>query len=92
MIILIINGKTKSPVDNASKNLKILLTIVISFVCDFERPSCNVANASVVWIPCHSGGSNPVFTAGDRHFSASGGHFAAILRVRAYPENSHFSG
>ena len=69
-IIIITKDKTKSPVNNASKYIKFFLTIEISFVCDFERPSCNVANASVVLIPCHSCGSNPVFTAGNRHFSA----------------------
>ena len=82
--MILIKGKTKSPLDNASKNLKIFgdLTIEISFVCDFEKPSCN-ANASVVLIPCHSGGSNPVFTAGDRHFTTPPlGQGADIIGLR----------
>ena len=77
--------------NSASKNLKIFVTIQIRFVSDFERASCNVANASVVLTPCIRGGWNPVFTAGNRHFSASGGHFAAILRISPYPEKRHFS-
>ena len=60
IILLFIEHKTKPPMDNASKNLKNFLTIEISFVCHFKRPSCNVANASVVLIPCHSGGSETV--------------------------------
>ena len=49
-IIKFIKSKTKLPMNNASKNLKIFLKIEISFVCDTERPSCNVANGSVVLI------------------------------------------
>ena len=91
-IIMIVKRKKKAPVNNASENLQILLTIEIFFVCDFGKPSCNVAKANVVLIPCHSGGSNSVFTARNRHFSASGGHFAALLRISPYPEKTHFSG
>ena len=90
-MIILVKGKTKSPVNNASKNLKIFLTIEISLVRDFESPSCNVANASVVLIPCHSGKSHPVSAAGNCHFSASGGYFAAIFRISPYSEKTHFS-